>query len=66
MNFDKQHAIASMDIDEGIYSEDVAAIDMAAPPIDTAIDVSHEGGEIDMFTELASEIVNATGYYVSC
>lgn len=62
MTLDERLAVASMDADEGIYGEDVAAVDMVCPSIDTTIDVSHEGGEVEMFSELASEITNATGY----
>lgn len=62
MTFDERHAVASMDTDNGIGGEDVAAADAMAPPIDTAIDVSHEGGEIEVFSELASEIANRTGW----
>ena len=61
MTFDERNAVASMDTDNGISGEDVAAVDMMAPPIDRPIDISHEGGEVEVFSELASEIGKMSG-----
>lgn len=61
MTFDEWRALASMDNDAGIGSDDVADVDAMVPPIDVVIDVSHEGGEIEVFSELAREIASTTG-----
>jgi hypothetical protein len=49
-------------ITHSIISTDVATVDAMVPPINTALDVSHKGGEFEVFSELASEMTNSTGY----
>ncbi|KAK2460041.1 hypothetical protein APHAL10511_007964 [Amanita phalloides] len=61
MTFDERNALADMDTDASIGNDDVAAVNAMVPPIDMEIEVSHEGGEVEMFSDLASEIANTTG-----
>lgn len=61
MTYEERRNVASMDVDSGISTEDVTAAGTMAPPIDMVIDVSHEGGEVEVFLELANEIANTSG-----
>ncbi len=57
-----RQAVAEMDIDMFGSADDVAAADQIAPPDEQAFNISHEGGEFEVFKDLTHEIAYATGY----
>jgi hypothetical protein len=50
-----------MDIDAGHSGEDVFAILHTAPPGEEAFDISHEGGEHEVFEDLVEMLAQSTG-----
>jgi hypothetical protein len=51
-----------MDMDAFGSADDVAAADWIAPPDEQAFNISHEGGEFEVFEDLTHEIAYAMGY----
>ncbi|KAF8219667.1 hypothetical protein L208DRAFT_1338648 [Tricholoma matsutake] len=50
-----------MDIDAGYSGEDVSAISYTALPGEEALDISHEGGEYEVFEDLVETLAQSTG-----
>jgi hypothetical protein len=57
---DDRQAVAQMDIDLIGSADDFDAVANCQPP-DEWIDISHEGGEHEVFADLADDIALATG-----
>jgi hypothetical protein len=54
-------AVQQMDIDTGYIIDDDEAVSHTAPPGEEGVDISHEGGEFEVFEDLAAGIAEATG-----
>lgn len=50
-----------MDLDAGYSNDDTAAISHIPPPGEEGFDLSHEGGEYEVFESLVEDIAQATG-----
>jgi hypothetical protein len=48
-------AVENMDLDAGHSTEDTAAVSHIAPPGKEGLDISHEGGEHEVFEDLVLE-----------
>jgi len=57
---DDQDNVAAMDRDFGDM-DSFSECEIGPPPGDEGFDISHEGGEHEVFEELAQEIANLTG-----
>jgi hypothetical protein len=53
-------AVERMDLDAGL-AEDVAAVSHTAPPGDEGYDISHEGGEHEVFDDLVDGLAQCNG-----
>lgn len=56
-----RNAVEQMDVDSGIGEADILAASSYPPPGDEGFDISHEGGEHEVFEQLAQGISNSTG-----
>lgn len=63
MDLDDREAVGLMDHDTIGSSADTDAINTLAPPGEK-LDMSHEGGEFEVFTDIANVIMRATGRHV--
>jgi hypothetical protein len=50
-----------MDTDTGFLGADMATIYDTVPPGDEGFDISHEGGEFEVYEDLVQGIANLTG-----
>ena len=56
-------AVQQMDLDTGFgTNDDVDAISRTAPPGEEGFDISHEGGEFEVFEDLAAGLAAANGW----
>jgi hypothetical protein len=51
-----------MDHDAGHSPDDFASISHTAPPGEEGFDISHEGGEHEVFEDVAACLAEATGW----
>jgi hypothetical protein len=61
LNEDDRQAIVQMDIFTHGTNEDVSAVVNTVPLGEEGIETSHEGGEYEVFENLANEIASAGG-----
>ena len=54
-------AVQQMDLDAGIGADDVDAISHTAPPGEEGFDISHEGGEFEVFEDLVAGLAESGG-----
>ena len=54
-------AVENMDIDTSHSTEDTAAISHIAPPGEEGLDISHEGGEHEVFEDLVETLAQSKG-----
>jgi hypothetical protein len=50
-----------MDLDMGHLTDDVAAVSHTAPPGEEGFDISHEGGEHEVFDDLVDGLAQSNG-----
>lgn len=50
-----------MDLDAGHSNDDTATVSHIPPPGEEGFDLSHEGGEYEVFEGLVEDIAQATG-----
>ncbi len=62
MSEEERQAFAQMDIETFGSADDVEAVNHLAPPDEVGFDISHAGGEYEVFDDLAKDIATATGY----
>ena len=63
LNQEDRNAIQQMDLDAGFGTNgDVDAIFHTAPPGEEGFDISHEGGEFEVFEDLAAGLAAANGW----
>jgi hypothetical protein len=56
-----REAVQRMDIDNGHSFDDVEAVAHTVPPGDEAFDMSHEGGEFEVFEDIAAGLAQSIG-----
>ena len=56
-----REAVGQMDLDAGFGADDVDAVGYTAPPGEEGFDISHEGGEFEVFEDLAMGLAEASG-----
>jgi hypothetical protein len=54
-------AVECMDLDMGHLADDVAAVSHTAPPGEEGFDISHEGGEHEVFDDLVDGLAQSNG-----
>lgn len=64
MDLDDRAAVATMDLDTIGSTADTDSVQNIAPPGEE-LEISHEGGDFEVFTDIAKTIVFATGRCVS-
>jgi hypothetical protein len=57
--------VMEMDIEAGVMNSDHDVFNSVAPG-DEGFDISHEGGEYEVFHDLKNGISQLTGLYASC
>ncbi|RDB19588.1 hypothetical protein Hypma_013286 [Hypsizygus marmoreus] len=57
-----REAIEQMDLDAGHSDNDVDAVSHIVPPGDEGFGISHEGGEFEVFEDLADGLAQSIGY----
>ena len=57
----ERDAVQEMDLDAGLLDDDTAALPHLPPPGEEGLDLSHEGGEHEVFDSLVEDIAKATG-----
>lgn len=57
-----REAVQRMDLDADYASDDVDAVSYTAPPGEEGFDISHEGGEFEVFEDLATGPAESGGY----
>jgi hypothetical protein len=63
LNQEDRDAVQQMDLDTGFSTNnDVDAISRTAPPGEEGFDISHEGGEFEVFEDLAAGLAAANGW----
>jgi hypothetical protein len=50
-----------MDLDAGHSTEDTVAISYIAPPGEEGLDISHEGGEHEVFEDIVEMLAQSNG-----
>jgi hypothetical protein len=50
-----------MDLDMGCLADDVTAVSHTAPPGEEGFDISHEGGEHEVFDDLVDGLAQSNG-----
>ena len=56
-------AVKQMDVNTGHNTEDIDTIAHVPPPGDEGFDISHEGGEYEVFEGLVDDVHRLTGLY---
>ena len=56
-----REAVENMDVDAGHSTEDTAAVSHIAPPGEEGLDISHEGGEHEVFEDLVETLAQSKG-----
>lgn len=57
-------AVECMDLNTGLLVDDVAAVAHTAPPGEEGFNVSHEGGEYEVFDDLVDGLAQSNGQFV--
>ncbi len=58
-----RNAVQQMDLDASFgTNDDVDTISHTAPPSEEGFDISHEGGEFEVFEDLAAGLAAANGW----
>ena len=65
MGWDDREAVAQMDLDTFGSDADTQAVSSLIPPGEP-LDISHEGGEFEVFEDIEDTITRATGRYNCC
>jgi hypothetical protein len=50
-----------MDLDANYGTDDVDAVSYTAPPGEEGFDISHEGGEFEVFEDVAAGLAESSG-----
>ena len=53
--------VQQMDINTGCMADDVDAVSCTVPPSEEGVDISHKGGEFEVFDDLTAGIAELTG-----
>jgi len=54
-----REAVEQMDLDAGFGADDVNAVCHTAPPGEEGFDISHEGGEFEVFEDLVAGLTQS-------
>jgi hypothetical protein len=54
-------AVEHMDLDMGCLADDVTAVSHTAPPGEEGFDISHKGGEHEVFDDLVDGLTQSNG-----
>jgi hypothetical protein len=60
-----REAVERMDLDAGHLADDVTAVSHMAPPGEEGFDISHEGGEYEVFDDLVDGLAQCNGFVES-
>ena len=61
LNQEDRDAVQQMDLDTNYGTDNVDAVSYTAPPGEEGFDISHEGGEFEVFEDVAAGLAELSG-----
>jgi hypothetical protein len=61
LSYADHDVVENMDLDAGHSAEDTVAVSHIAPPGEEGLDISHEGGEHEVFEDLIETLAKSDG-----